>query len=947
MIQLRSPVFSAILRDETERIFDDRYDSGRQRSVIFTPVFNMINNTDPVGTVGVEVEWMSLFEGATQDTNAALQVVLENTCGDVITINLSNDTVTLAGIGDLHDKDFDDLARNSSTKTVAERVTKMVSGGGEYQPPLAYQQLFARLLGRKEGLEFDEWPEGFCAFRVRVYPTALFRTSYSSDGPIINATVIAACFAFAVVVFIIYDCIVERRQKKVMVTAVTSRNIVDSLFPSIVRDRMFEIDRTYHKRRSLEGDKVSNSAGLLSIVSSGNRLAAWMKGNHNKDEELCTDLQPIADVFLDTTVIFADIAGFTAWSSEREPYQVFMLLETLYAGFDAIAKRLGVFKVETIGDCYVAVTGLPDANKDHAIIMARFASECVAFTTSKTEMLEVTLGPGTSDLRVRIGLHSGPVTAGVLRGDKSRFQLFGDTVNTAARMESLGLPSAIQVSQATADLLSNAGKAHWLTARDGFVDAKGKGQMKTYWCHPNCQRPENFLHVDDSSQPAHLTHRVPGRMQRRFSTAWQEINVDPFGEAASATKLERLIDWNTEILLALLAKVNAYNQDRFAKADLNASGNTISTWTLSASTLEVDTSEPFVGGKAADVINLAPRGASSTVDRSPPVDASSLDPKVRAQLRMYVATIASLYRDNAFHNFEHASHVALSANKLVKRIISIDESASNTKVASRRRQSAKLHASTFGISSDPLAQFCVVFGALVHDVDHAGLLNTTLVKEGSSLARMYNNKSVAEQNSIRIAFQLLEGDAYAELRACMCVDEEQYARFRQLLVNIVLATDIVDNDLQQARKDRWNKAFHGSSDCAREDNMLLFALCRPEERNVEMNRKATIVIDHIIQASDVAHTMQHWHVYCKWNKKLFQEMHAAYTAGRTDENPITNWYTGEIDFFDKYIIPLAYKLKECGVFGVSGDEYLQYAIQNREEWVLKGKGIVEELSREV
>jgi hypothetical protein len=188
--------------------------------------------------------------------------------------------------------------------------------------------------------------------------------------------------------------------------------------------------------------------------------------------------------------------------------------------------------------------------------------------------------------------------------------------------------------------------------------------------------------------------------------------------------------------------------------------------------------------------------------------------------------------------------------------------------------------------------------------------------------------------------RLLEGDAYADLRDCICVDncEEHYARFRQLLVNIVLATDIVDSDLQQARKDLWNKAFY-DPDRVPYDNDMLFAFCRPDEQYV-VNRKATIVIDHIIQASDVAHTMQHWHVYCKWNRKLFQEAYAAYAAGRTNENPATNWYNGEIDFFDNYIIPLARKLQECGVFGVSGDEYLQYALQNREEWVIKGKSIV-------
>lgn len=176
--------------------------------------------------------------------------------------------------------------------------------------------------------------------------------------------------------------------------------------------------------------------------------------------------------------MFADIAGFTAWSSEREPCQVFKLLETLYSAFDAIAKRLGVFKVETIGDCYVAVTGLPDPNKDHALVCAQFSYQCLLAMNQLTHQLEMTLGPGTSELSLRIGLHSGAVTAGVLRGEKSRFQLFGDTMNTASRMESTGIAGKIQVSQETADLIHRAGRDHWLTQRNGTVTAKGKGEMQ-------------------------------------------------------------------------------------------------------------------------------------------------------------------------------------------------------------------------------------------------------------------------------------------------------------------------------------------------------------------------------------------------------------------------------------------------------------------------------------
>jgi class 3 adenylate cyclase len=89
----------------------------------------------------------------------------------------------------------------------------------------------------------------------------------------------------------------------------------------------------------------------------------------------------------------------------------------------------GIFKVETIGDCYVAVCGLPEPNKHHALKMAKFASICVDEMTIITKKLELSLGPGTADLALRSGLHSGPTIAGVLRGEKARFQLFGDTVS--------------------------------------------------------------------------------------------------------------------------------------------------------------------------------------------------------------------------------------------------------------------------------------------------------------------------------------------------------------------------------------------------------------------------------------------------------------------------------------------------------------------------------------
>lgn len=142
---------------------------------------------------------------------------------------------------------------------------------------------------------------------------------------------------------------------------------------------------------------------------------------------------------------------------------MFILLETLYAAFDLIARRRRIFKVETIGDCYVAVSGLPEPRRDHAVAMAKFATDILRKVHELTRKLEVSLGPDTGDLTIRVGLHSGPVTAGVLRGERSRFQLFGDSMNTAARMEHNGARDKIQISQETADLLIAAGK--WYVSR--------------------------------------------------------------------------------------------------------------------------------------------------------------------------------------------------------------------------------------------------------------------------------------------------------------------------------------------------------------------------------------------------------------------------------------------------------------------------------------------------
>ena len=129
----------------------------------------------------------------------------------------------------------------------------------------------------------------------------------------------------------------------------------------------------------------------------------------------------------------------------------------------------------------VAVTGLPYPQADHATRMCGFAKTCLSLFATTISQLGDSLGPGTTDLALRVGIHSGPVTGGVLRGLRGRFQLFGDAMNTASRMETNSKKNQIHVSQETADLLMKAGKESWLQKREDKIIAKGKGQMETYW----------------------------------------------------------------------------------------------------------------------------------------------------------------------------------------------------------------------------------------------------------------------------------------------------------------------------------------------------------------------------------------------------------------------------------------------------------------------------------
>ncbi len=186
-------------------------------------------------------------------------------------------------------------------------------------------------------------------------------------------------------------------------------------------------------------------------------------------ERLKTDPNIIADTHDDVTVLFADLVNFTEMAAKVSAADVVALLDEVFSAFDLRAAQLGVEKIKTIGDAYLAASGLPIARSDHAEAMAELA------LSMRARIEELSHSRGLP-LQIRVGMHTGPVVAGVIGRRKQTYDLWGDTVNTASRLESHGIPGEIQVSEAVYQRLSG----RYRMETRGEIQLKGRGMFRTY-----------------------------------------------------------------------------------------------------------------------------------------------------------------------------------------------------------------------------------------------------------------------------------------------------------------------------------------------------------------------------------------------------------------------------------------------------------------------------------
>jgi adenylate cyclase len=212
------------------------------------------------------------------------------------------------------------------------------------------------------------------------------------------------------------------------------------------------------KNLDLASEKAKSEALLLNILP------------HSIMTRLQKGETVIADYFTDVTVIFADIVGFTDISTKHEPETIVQILNWVFSIFDGLTERFGLEKIKTIGDAYMVASGIPKSRPDHAQAATLMA---LAMVREIQDLARQTAIP----LRVRVGMHTGPVVAGVIGRKKFIYDLWGDTVNTASRMESHGEANMVHCTETVAQMIMS----HFAVQQRGTTYIKGKGDMTTYF----------------------------------------------------------------------------------------------------------------------------------------------------------------------------------------------------------------------------------------------------------------------------------------------------------------------------------------------------------------------------------------------------------------------------------------------------------------------------------
>jgi guanylate cyclase soluble subunit beta len=616
----------------------------------------------------------------------------------------------------------------------------------------------------------------------------------------------------------------------------------------------------------------------------------------------------------DVTLFFSDIQGFTNICDQVDPWAVIDLLNQLYTVMDHLASHFNLYKVETIGDAYMCCSGLPVPDKHHAENIANFAIAVV-------EAVKLVKSPvDGSPIQLRVGIHTGSCTAGVVGTLTPHFCLFGDMVNTTARHESTGEAGKVQCSSVLFGRLKhfseNEDVQYRFTPR-GLVDMKGKGNAYTYWLEGGTE------HNPDVNPKAIqvLVQEVGGvlakrtwKMRRYFrrNGAMRGINdsmSDTSGTTASSagtlssgysggsTSDDEVGDDDDCDEPEYYSERDLDELDELIEEKKEEGSEPTTAWSSSSESPQEDKKDPLPAVESQWPTISWKKSSTRTglVSRVHEILSSLLTncigsagnlEELDRQLYDFINKLSEEYRnDNRFHSFRRACHIVLSVKYL-------------TEWAG-------------GFEDEPWNCFVVVFAALVAGLKHQGVSNAQLKLENHALSQMYGQIGVyQERHSAEMALDILSENFQklydAILRAC--------PEFLQLVENAVLAMDRPSMEL------RMNKSMVG-------------ALTVPAKGNRQQFQTTDVRLELLMTVAEISHFTQHFDTFLDWNKLEFQEAMAASTEQR-GVDPRQSWFELQIEFFKDTVLPLVDLCemvvpKSCGL--------REGAERNLEKWELGGQ----------
>jgi hypothetical protein len=298
---------------------------------------------------------------------------------------------------------------------------------------------------------------------------------------------------------------------------------------------------------------------------------------------------------------------------------------------------------------------------------------------------------------------------------------------------------------------------------------------------------------------------------------------------------------------------------------------------------------------------------------------------VKKQLRDYVAQVADNYHSVPFHSFRHAAQVYFNASHLA--------------------ELASSHPGTWSMSS--AHAFCLLFSALIHDLDHRGITNSQMIKEDyHGLFTKYPDGSLAEHNSVDVAFAFLNESKYEELRKSIATlnlgpsssatslvystHQNDLSSFTSLVTTLVLSTDIMNPERTASCRTKWNEAFHPQ-------NMIEV---QPSENT---SKKDEVILEHLLQLADIGHCTQRWETMILWNKRLLAELIIASKQGK-GVDPSGGWFDGQMTFCSSYVIPLTERIRLGGIFSSTMSKiFLEGALRNKSRWMNESMVLLDQI----